>query len=1154
MHKYHEVIRNLTLDEKIELIISSNRCGNKEVANYEFPVIVNNNDPLLLTKNNLENFHYLGYTWNQQLINDLGKSIGQANRNQMINISMYDSNNENFFSSNDYLSGKIVGSLLKGIESEGALTSLSCLPDIKLDKQNYYLHKLEAFDTALKMSSPFLVETSNPNTKNLAKKLGYNGYFSFLPSEPNTNVEALYNESLLITTENKDEILKAIENYKEYQRLLENGEITKAYFNDLERKGIIFDENRLDQLVENLLEALAKYDSITRNAICETNFNLENYYNETILMLKNENALPLNNEKCLWIGDLFDRKLLDEKNVLEIIPDYLSTTNTFARGYYDGLDSNSIFAPIRDELASKDDNKFILLVEAIDGIISDDSKRLIQNIKNENIKEKKIILIVVGNKLPNVKLDNYCDALIYIPKLSKEYAIALLQTLKGINNPSARVSRLVYDNSSEEMKPLYPLGYGISYSKFIYSNERLTKTYVKVTVENSSIYDGYQVLQLYSKCPFEETLRLAGFKKIFLHAGEKQAFYIPLDDKAFRYYDEEKDLYGIKKGIYEVYLGENMDDLFWSGEVELDDYLHEENEFSDEYVGDCDLCGLTDFTNSSSPVDVNAKHEMSFARKLTIGILLNLYFTLMFVFVLVLNLQQTNDNSVFVPIFLTALAILSNVIFIIFLVIQLKKRKRTPNEYKTAKDLLEKTNRFNELAHVSYLTPIIEEEEIIESTPEENVDAEEATVETNEEETVEEIKEDIIVSETDDDEYDDSYVATPIVYEVKENYQTLSLDDLCLKFNSFALESGYLLELPQIRILLAAVLSNQLIFINSNNKEHLVNVLSLLDRFFGNELHPVNIAPDTVKMKDILWKALDDKFVYSDFTIDLLKAKNNPNGLKLFVLNNVNIENFPKYFYKFLNQAKSPKLPQYIKLEKMYQLPNNVCYIIIPNQDDYMDLASFKLMESSLSLYLNIGVTDIKEVDIEPVSYSRLVEQLNEAKETYYLSEDDWKKIDDLEDEINQRDSMYYHSNTSALLIERLCTTLLTFDSERYLLDDILTTYYVPLLKTTGFYKKTNGDFDVKEILNQIFGSENIPEAIKLLPKKVIVNNDEAQKTLETVVEEVVPDEVAIEPENLEVVEDLTEEVQESSETVVEEDGKTALDALKTNAVENVEE
>lgn len=1149
MHKYHEVIRNLSLDEKIDLIISSNRCGNKAIDNYELPIIMSNNNPLFLTQNNLETFHYLGYTWNQQLINDLGKSIGKANRNQMVNISMYDSSNESFFSSNDFLSGKIAGNLLKGIENEGALTSLSCLPDVKLDKQNYYLHELESFDTALKMSSPFLIETTNPKIKNLSQKLGYSGYVSYLPTEPNTIVEALYNEALLITTENKDEILKAIDSYKEHQRLLENGDITKAYFNDLERKGIIFDENRLDQLVENVLEALASYDEVTRKAICEANFDLENYYNETILMLKNENALPLDTEKCLWIGDLFNKILFDEKSTLDIIPDYLSTTNSFARGYYDGIDPNGIFEPIRDELVSDEDNKFVLLVEAIDGNISDEAKKLIQNIINENIKEKKIILIVVGNELPNVKLDNFCDALLYIPKLSREYVITLLQTLKGINNPSARVSRLVYDQTQEEKKPIYPLGYGISYSKFIYSNERLTKTYVKVTVENSSIYDGYQVLQLYSKCPFEETLRLAGFKKIFLHAGEKQVFYIPLDDKAFRYYDEDKDLYGIKKGIYEVYLGENMDDLYWSGEVELDDYLHDENEFTDEYVGDCDLNGLTDFTNSSSKFDVNMKYEMSFGKKLTIGILLDLYFTLMFVFILVLNLQQTTDNSLFVPIFMSALAVLSNVVFFIFLAIQLKKRKKTTKEFKTAKDLLEKTNRFNELAHVSYSVPMVEEkeEETIESVPEESICEEEVTLETNEEEAIEEIKEDITVSETEDDEYDDSYVATPIVYEFKDNYQTLSLDDLCLKFNSFALESGYLLELPQIRILLAAVLSNQLIFIKSNNKEHLVHVLALLDRFFGNELHPVNVAPDTVKMKDILWNALDDKFVYSDFTIDLLKSKNNQNGLKLFVLNNVNMENFPKYFYKFLNQAKAPKLPQYIKLEKTYQLPNNVCYIIIPNQDDYMDLASFKLLESALSLYLNIGVTDMKEVEIEPVSYAKLVEQLDEAKATYYLSEDDWKKIDDLEDEINQRDPMYYHSNTSALLIERLCTTLLTFDSERYLLDDILTAYYVPLLKTTGFYKKANGDFDTKEILNQIFGSENIPEAIKLLPKKVIVTNDEVHEVDEvttSVTEEDLAEENVIEET---LVENTIEVIEETKEDLVEDESNSDEKPLENN-------
>ncbi len=1177
MLKYQEIIKNLSINEKIDLILSSNRCGNKTISNYELPVLKNVSNSEILTQGKLKSFHFLGLTWNQELIRNIGASIGRCNHDHIVNFSMLNENNEGYFSSNSYLAGKIVGNLLKGIESEKTLTSLSCIPNNSIDNVNYHLNTLESFDIALKMSSPFIIETSNPNIKDLTSKLEYKGYVSYNEIEPNTVPKALYNEALFVTSENKEEIINAINLYYEYQKKLSNGEISKAHFDEQERRGVIFDPNKLDSMVDKVLIALSEYDAATTKYTNEINpFNLKDYCHESILMLKNNEILPLDGSKCSLVGELFEKEFDDGSSILSIIPDYLIPTTNYARGYVEGIESDNLFDPVKEELLDSKSKYMIILLESKDGYLSSAALEFLDKVNHCNEFDKKLILVVSGNEMLKVRLEDYFDALLFMPGFSKDYAEALLDILLGKYNPSAKVCHEVYEkndteHNDDEKSPIYPLGFGLSYSKFMYTNEEFTKTSVKVTVENSSEYDGTQVVQVYTRCPFENSLRLAGFKKIFLHAGEKEILRIPLDDKAFRYYNEEKGLYGIKSGTYEVYLAENIDNIFWSSSVELEDYLHDKYEFSDEVMTESGLNmnGFTDFTNSSSKIDQNINHRMSFAKKITIGILVDLYLTAFFVAMIIVTLNQNvNSDSAFLSsMVMGVLATITNAFFIVFLIKSILKRNRDKKcivrEYATVQEMLKDTSYFNEIARVCYENPVLDASDEL-NILKENLEEEHENVSIDEHDDVKEdentpngetINEDFEADEAyDDEEYDDSYVPTPIVYEEKENYQNMSLDDLCVKFNSFALESGYLLELPQIRALLAAVLSNKLIFVNSNKNECLIKVLALLDKFFGNEMRPLVVSDDVYRMKDILWKPEDDKYVYSDFTIDLLKAKNNQNGIKLFVVDNVSMDTFPKYFYKFIKQSSTPKLPQYIKLEKKYELPTNVCYFIIPKEENYMEHASFKLMEAALSLYLNIGIMDAKEVDIEPVSYKRLQEQLDTAKFSLYLDEDEWKKIDDLEDDLNEKEPSYKHSNISALLIERLCTAFLTLDPERYLLDDVLAMHYIPLIKCTELYKKTNGELEVKEILNQIFGSDNIPLALKVLAKAGDAHEEQANNEIPEETDESKETEALESSENVELKENtvnleenLTSEqkniekvTNDSSEEGIKEDAKPA--------------
>ncbi len=136
----------------------------------------------------------------------------------------------------------------------------------------------------------------------------------------------------------------------------------------------------------------------------------------------------------------------------------------------------------------------------------------------------------------------------------EETGTAIAQTLAGVNNPAGRLPVTFYKGLDQlpeftdySMKgrtyryftgaPLYPFGYGLSYSNFIYSGLKTKRTSggaeVQATVKNTSSREGDEVVQLYvSGGPGEEIRSLRGFQRIHLGSGESRqvSFTLPHED------------------------------------------------------------------------------------------------------------------------------------------------------------------------------------------------------------------------------------------------------------------------------------------------------------------------------------------------------------------------------------------------------------------------------------------------------------------------------------------------------------------------------------------------------------------------------------------------------------------------------------------------
>ncbi|WP_309839712.1 beta-glucosidase BglX [Flavobacterium sp. 2755] len=144
--------------------------------------------------------------------------------------------------------------------------------------------------------------------------------------------------------------------------------------------------------------------------------------------------------------------------------------------------------------------------------------------------------------------------------------------LYNTGRPTDKDQNVFWSHYSDvEKTPLYPFGYGLSYTSFAYKNLKIAKPSfqkgekieVSIDVTNTGNFDGKEVVQLYLNDPVASIVRpvkeLKGFELIELKKGETKTIQFTLTDKELGFYDNDGKFL-VEPGLFNVMVGWNSNE------------------------------------------------------------------------------------------------------------------------------------------------------------------------------------------------------------------------------------------------------------------------------------------------------------------------------------------------------------------------------------------------------------------------------------------------------------------------------------------------------------------------------------------------------------------------------------------------------------------
>ena len=352
---------------------------------------------------------------------------------------------------------------------------------------------------------------------------------------------------------------------------------------------------------------------------------------KSIVLLKNENVLPLSKSKIrkiavfglgatlVPVGDNYSGPYKikwtadDAKTPLQYIKEYLdgysevifadddeieSTAPLCDAALYftsliegEGMDRSDIRLPGVTKAKQKNENAII--VGANEFELKTNQEESIRKMCSSN--KNSAVILLGGSPVDMSAWIDTCPAIIEAWYPGEQGAQAITEIIFGDTNPSGKLpitfprsvgqlplfysmkpSGRGYGYVENDGSPLYPFGYGLSYTAFELDNFCLSNTgnslKISFSAKNTGNFDGEEVIQIYfsgRNCDVVMPVKeLKAYKRFRLNKNEALDITVDISDDAFCYYDRQMK-YGMHNGDYTISAGTSSTDIKKTFEVRI---------------------------------------------------------------------------------------------------------------------------------------------------------------------------------------------------------------------------------------------------------------------------------------------------------------------------------------------------------------------------------------------------------------------------------------------------------------------------------------------------------------------------------------------------------------------------------------------------------
>ena len=545
--------------------------------------------------------------------------------------------NFEYYSEDPYLAGKLSAAFIRGVQQHGIATTVK---HFAVNNQEFRRMSIDSVVDERALREIYLTpfEISVKEGKSKAVMASYNLVNGVYANEnPHLIQDILRDEwgfkGVVVSDwggiNDRVESLKAS---SELEMPTSGGQTNQEIINAVNNGSL--DVNVLDEALDRLLTLIFETSEALQDK--QTTFDQELHHQiaqkaaeESIVLLKNDDhILPLHNDKKIVVIGDFARELRFQgagssgvnPTKLDSLLNQITETNIqcigFTQGFHRyGKKKHSLISKAV-KLAKTADTVLMFLgldeyseTEGLDRKTLNLPQNQINLIEAVHLVNKNIVVVLSCGSVINMNWDHNAKAVLHSYLPGQAGAKAILNIISGRISPSGKLSEtypLTYtdvpsapyfpglENTVEyreslfvgyryydttQVKVKYPFGYGLSYSKFDYSNLIITDQGVEFSLTNIGKMEAMEIAQLYIGKKDTKVLRpmkeLKGFVKENLSIGQSKIVSILFDEYSFRFFNAKSNQFEIEPGVYEIYVGSSSQDIQLEGTLTIEGNMTE---------------------------------------------------------------------------------------------------------------------------------------------------------------------------------------------------------------------------------------------------------------------------------------------------------------------------------------------------------------------------------------------------------------------------------------------------------------------------------------------------------------------------------------------------------------------------------------------------